>query len=87
MGVATSSLNNGKIGTWEGCRFDFGLDMQSKTQGKFLDHVLQLSIPFVYFKNFSSYAIPFCSKPFALLLQVFFVFFYKEGLKDIQPPL
>jgi hypothetical protein len=86
MGVAISSLNNGKIRTWEGCRLDFGLDLQSKTQGKFINHILQLAIPFVYFRNFSSYASPFCSKPFAFLLQILSIFFNKEGLKEIQPP-
>jgi hypothetical protein len=68
MGEVISSLNNGKIGTWECCKLDFGSNLQSKTQGKFLDHVLQLVIPFVHFRSFFSYASPFCSKPFVLLL-------------------
>ncbi len=40
MGVVVSTLNNGKIGTQEGCRLDFGLNLQSETQGKFLDRTL-----------------------------------------------
>ncbi len=68
MGVAISSLNNGKIGTWEGCKLDFGSNLQSKIQGKFLDHILQLVILFVHFRSFYSYASPFYSKPFVFLL-------------------
>jgi hypothetical protein len=40
MGVVVSALNNGKIGIQEGCRLDFGLDLQGKIQGKFLNHTL-----------------------------------------------
>ncbi len=70
MGVVVLALNNGKIGTHEGCRLDFGLDLQSETKSRFHNHTLQLVIPFVRFKNFSSYGSPFYSKPFVVLMQV-----------------
>ncbi len=39
-GVVVSALNNCKIRILECCILDFGLDLQSETQGKFLDHTL-----------------------------------------------
>ncbi len=86
MGVVVSTLNNGKIGTKEGYKLDFGLDLQSKTQGKFPYHTLQLAIPFVRFKNFSSYASPFYSKPFVVLLQVFSVLLLQGRFKGNSTP-
>jgi hypothetical protein len=68
MGVVVSTLNNDKIRTQEGCRLNFSSNLQSGTQGKFPYHTLQLAIPFVRFRSFSSYASPFCSKPFIILL-------------------
>ncbi len=40
MGVVVSTLSNYKIRIQECCILDFGLDLQNKTQGKFLDHTL-----------------------------------------------
>jgi hypothetical protein len=81
MGVVVLALNNGEIRTREGCTLDFSSDLQSKTQGKFLDHTLQLIIPFVHFRNFPSYANPFYSKSFAIILQVLFVILLQGGFK------
>jgi hypothetical protein len=47
---------------------------------------LQLAIPFVGFKSFSSYASPFCSKPFVVLLQVFYVLLLQGGFKGDSTP-
>jgi hypothetical protein len=66
---------------------DFDSDLQSKTQGKFPNHTLQLAIPFVHFRGFSSFANPFCSKRFVILLQVLSVFLLQGGLKGDSSPL
>jgi hypothetical protein len=87
MGVDVLVLNNGKIGIQEGYKLDFGLDLQSETQGKFLDHTLQHIIPFVCFRIFSSYASPFYSKPFVVLLQVLSVILLQGGFKGDSAPL
>jgi len=65
---------------------DFGSNLQSETQGKFLDHTLQLAIPFVHFRSSSSYANPFYSKPFVVLLQVISVFLLQGGFKGNSTP-
>jgi hypothetical protein len=65
---------------------DFGLDLQSETQGKFPNHTLQLVIPFVRFRNFSSYASPFYSKPYIVLLQVLSFLLLQGGFKGDSTP-
>jgi hypothetical protein len=85
MGVIVSILNNGKIGTCKGCKLDFDLDLQRETQGKFPNHTLQLVIPYVHFRNFSSYASPFYFKPF-VILQVLSVLL-QGGFKEYSTPL
>jgi hypothetical protein len=47
---------------------------------------LQLVIPFVRFKSFSSYASPFGSKPFIILLQVLSVLLLQKGFKGDSTP-
>jgi hypothetical protein len=86
IGVVVSVLNNGEIGTWEGCTLDFSSDLQNETQGKFLDHTLQLIIPFVHFRNFLSYANSFYSKSFAIILQVLFVILLQKGFEGNSTP-
>ncbi len=80
-------MNNGKIGTREGCKLDFDSDLQNKTQGKFPNHTLQLVIPFFHFRSSSSYPSPFCSKPFAIILQVLSVLLLQGGFKGDLTPL
>ncbi len=82
-GGGVSALNNGKIGTQEGCKLDFSLDLQSETQGKFPNHTLQ---SFVRFRNFPSYASPLCSKHFVFLLQVLSVLL-QGGFRQDSTPL
>ncbi len=86
MGVVFSTLNNGKIGTREGCRLNFCSNLQSETQGKFHDHTLQLVIQFFHFKSFSSYASPLCSKCFVNLLQILSVLLLQGGFKGNSTP-
>jgi hypothetical protein len=86
MGVIVSILDNGKIGTREGCKLDFSLDLQWETQGKFPNHTLQLVIIFVHFRSFPSYAGPFCSKPFVIFLQVLSILL-QGGFKEYSTPL
>jgi hypothetical protein len=81
MRVVVSALNTRTIGIQEGCKLDFGLDLQSKTQGKFLDHTLQLIVPFICFRNFFSYASLFYSKPFVVFLQILFILLLQGGFK------
>ncbi len=86
MGVVISALNNGKIGTREGCKLDFNSNLQSKTQGKFLCHTLQLAIPFVYFKSFLHMQILFVPSLLLFFCNFFPFFFCNEGLREIQYP-
>jgi hypothetical protein len=86
MGVVISTLNNGKIGTQEGYRLDFNSNLQSETQGKFIDHTLQLAIPFVHFRSFLLMQIPFVPSLLLFFCKFFSFFFCKEGFKEIQPP-
>jgi hypothetical protein len=65
---------------------DFDLDLQSKIQGKFSNYTLQFSLPFVHFRGFSSYANPFCSKPFFVLLEILSIFLLQGGFKGDSTP-
>ncbi len=80
--VVVSALNNGKIGTREGCKLDFGLYLQRETQGKFPNHTLQT---FIDFRSFPSYASPLCSKPFVVLLQVLSILLQGGFRRDSTP--
>jgi hypothetical protein len=86
-GVVVLALNNGKIRIQEGCRLNFNSDLRSETQGTFPNHTLQLDIPFVRFNNFFSYANPFCSKSFVVILQVLSIFLLQGGFKGDSTPL
>ncbi len=85
-GVVISTLNNGKIGIQEGCKLNFSSHLESETQGKILDHTLQLAIPFVHFRSFFSYASPFCSKPFVVLMQVLSILLLQGGFEGDSTP-
>jgi hypothetical protein len=81
MGVVILALNNGKIGTCKGCKLDFSSNLHSEIQGKFLDHTLQLVIPFVRFRSFFLLRqVLFVPSLLLFFCKFILFFFYKEGL-------
>jgi hypothetical protein len=87
MGVVILALNNGKIGTCKGCKLDFSSNLHSEIQGKFLDHTLQLVIPFVHFRSFFSLGKSFLFQAFCYSFACSFCSsFTRRVYRKFNPP-
>ncbi len=80
MGVVVLALNNGKIGTQEGCKLDFSSNLPNEiTPCNLLFHLFVLRV-------FLLMQVLLAPSLLLFFCKFFLFFFYKKGLKEIQPP-